>query len=262
MKKSSEKKPPRTKITSEKAMHGWPFRIAYFGIIAIFVATIVAMLYISYGYDEWCKFILNMGMTLMCISLCLLMYFNIRRTRKYYVHDFYRRLTIVLTACAIVVIPGICVYPGEPLSYMDTPEILAYIILYFLCLGASLFVGLSFLYLIVDNRGDFLWWVDENGKCGPAGRVRPQVLHYESTGSSVSHMSYGTSNKQQFKPLWEDMTADYYGKHGEFDNNDYDRAINEDIQQFRSGDKDFDAEYHFGWEHKLNYDSDDYPDEE
>lgn len=42
----------------------------------------------------------------------------------------------------------------------------------------------------------------------------------------------------------QDMTANYIGKHGEFNRNDAD------------------LKSHFGWENKLNYDSDGYKDEE
>lgn len=59
-----------------------------------------------------------------------------------------------------------------------------------------------------------------------------------------------------------DMTRDYIGKHGEFDRNDEDRAACEDIFEMRVNDSDADVESHFGWENKLNYDSDGYADEE
>jgi len=59
-----------------------------------------------------------------------------------------------------------------------------------------------------------------------------------------------------------DMTKDYIGKHGEFDRNDEDRAICEDMFGMKSQNHDADLESHYGWENKLNYDSDGYPDEE
>ena len=59
-----------------------------------------------------------------------------------------------------------------------------------------------------------------------------------------------------------DMTGAYIGKHGEFDRNDEDRAACEDIFEMRVNDSDADVESHFGWENKLNYDSDGYADEE
>jgi len=59
-----------------------------------------------------------------------------------------------------------------------------------------------------------------------------------------------------------DMTKDYIGKHGEFDRNDEDRAICEDMFGMRSQHHDADLESHYGWENKLNYDLDGYSDEE
>ena len=59
-----------------------------------------------------------------------------------------------------------------------------------------------------------------------------------------------------------DMTKDYIGMHGEFDRNDEDRAICEDMYQMRALDHDADLESHFGWENELNYESDGYSDEE
>ena len=58
-----------------------------------------------------------------------------------------------------------------------------------------------------------------------------------------------------------DMTSDYIGNHGEFDRNDEDRAFCEDMQQMTSVNPYTDLEEHFGWENKLNYDSDGYGDE-
>ena len=58
------------------------------------------------------------------------------------------------------------------------------------------------------------------------------------------------------------MTRDYIGMHGEFDRNDEDRSICEDMFAMRSHDHDADLKSHFGWENKLNYDSDGYKDEE
>lgn len=59
-----------------------------------------------------------------------------------------------------------------------------------------------------------------------------------------------------------DMTINYIGKHGEFDRNDEDRAICEDMFSMRATNHDADLESHFGWENKFNYDSDGYKDEE
>lgn len=59
-----------------------------------------------------------------------------------------------------------------------------------------------------------------------------------------------------------DMTKDYIGKHGEFNRNDEDRAMCEDMFAMRAHEHDADVESHFGWENKLNYDSDGYSDEE
>lgn len=58
------------------------------------------------------------------------------------------------------------------------------------------------------------------------------------------------------------MTSDYIGSHGEFDRNDEDRANCEDMFGMRAQDHDADIEEHYGWENKLNYDSDGYGDEE
>lgn len=61
-----------------------------------------------------------------------------------------------------------------------------------------------------------------------------------------------------------DMTRDYIGKHGEFDRNDEERAICEDMFSMKVCDdvSDEDLTEHFGWENKLNYDSEGYSDEE
>lgn len=59
----------------------------------------------------------------------------------------------------------------------------------------------------------------------------------------------------------ESMTSDYYGRHGEFDRNDEDRAYCEDMQQMHSANSDVNLEEHFGWENKLNYDNEGYGDE-
>lgn len=56
----------------------------------------------------------------------------------------------------------------------------------------------------------------------------------------------------------ESMTSDYIGSHGEFDRNDEDRAYCEDMQQMESCNPDTDLEEQFGWENKLNYDSEGY----
>lgn len=58
------------------------------------------------------------------------------------------------------------------------------------------------------------------------------------------------------------MTDNYIGRHGEFDRNDEDRAICEDMFGMRSQNHDADLEAHYGWENKMNYDSDGYADEE
>lgn len=47
-----------------------------------------------------------------------------------------------------------------------------------------------------------------------------------------------------------------------FKNNDEDRAICEDMFGDRAMNHDIDLEYHYGWENKLNYDTDGYEDEE
>ena len=47
-----------------------------------------------------------------------------------------------------------------------------------------------------------------------------------------------------------------------FKNNDEDRAICEDMYGDRAQNHDTDLEFHYGWENKLNYDSDGYSDEE
>lgn len=59
-----------------------------------------------------------------------------------------------------------------------------------------------------------------------------------------------------------DMTKDYIGMHGEFDKSNDDIATCEDMFSMRSEDKSADLESHFGWENKLNYDTDGYDDEE
>ena len=59
-----------------------------------------------------------------------------------------------------------------------------------------------------------------------------------------------------------DMTKNYLGKHGEFDLNDEERIIEEEIYGMKAQDHDADVESHFGWEHVLSYDCDDYPAEE
>jgi len=61
-----------------------------------------------------------------------------------------------------------------------------------------------------------------------------------------------------------DMTKDYIGRHGEFDRNDEERAICEDMFSMKvcDGVSDEDLTEHFGWENKLNYDSEGYSDEE
>ena len=58
-----------------------------------------------------------------------------------------------------------------------------------------------------------------------------------------------------------DLTADYIGMHGEFDRNDEDRAICEDMFAMKSQNPDVDLMEHFGWENKLNYDCEGYDDE-
>lgn len=58
------------------------------------------------------------------------------------------------------------------------------------------------------------------------------------------------------------MTSDYIGKHGEFRNNDEDRDICEDMFGMAAQNHDADLESHYGWENKLNYDSDGYGDAE
>ena len=60
----------------------------------------------------------------------------------------------------------------------------------------------------------------------------------------------------------DDMTEDFIGMHGEFDRNDEDRAICEDMYAMRADDHDADLEDQFGWENVLNYDTDGYADEE
>lgn len=60
------------------------------------------------------------------------------------------------------------------------------------------------------------------------------------------------------KFLYQDPTEDYIGRHGEFDRNDEDRAYCEDMQQMRWANPDVDLEEQFGWENKLNYDSEGY----
>lgn len=58
------------------------------------------------------------------------------------------------------------------------------------------------------------------------------------------------------------MTDNYIGRHGEFDRNDEDRDICEDMFAMRSRNHDADLEAHYGWENKMNYDCDGYADEE
>ena len=55
-----------------------------------------------------------------------------------------------------------------------------------------------------------------------------------------------------------DITSNYIGKHGEFDRNDEDRAIAEDMYAMHSGNSGTDLQEHFGWENDLNYNSDGY----
>lgn len=67
---------------------------------------------------------------------------------------------------------------------------------------------------------------------------------------------------ESFLGLGSSMTKDYAGKHGEFDRNDEDRSICEDMFSMRAHDHDADLESHFGWENKMNYDNEGYSDEE
>ena len=57
-----------------------------------------------------------------------------------------------------------------------------------------------------------------------------------------------------------DFTKDFVGKHGEFDRNDEDRDICEDMFGMKSQNPDADLESHYGWENKINYDGDGYDD--
>lgn len=58
-----------------------------------------------------------------------------------------------------------------------------------------------------------------------------------------------------------DMTADYYGRHGEFDVNDEARRISEDIQQFHNSDPSADLSDHYYWDDLLDADTDGYLDD-
>ena len=60
----------------------------------------------------------------------------------------------------------------------------------------------------------------------------------------------------------DDMSRDFFGKHGEFDNNDEMRDICEDMFGMHSQNPDADLEEHYGWENKLNYDGDGYSDDD
>jgi len=77
-----------------------------------------------------------------------------------------------------------------------------------------------------------------------------------------SDKSYYENNHQEESCDLFDMTKNYYGKHGEFDRNDEERGICEDMYGMHSDNPDADLEYHYGWENKLNYDTDGYSDDE
>lgn len=92
--------------------------------------------------------------------------------------------------------------------------------------------------------------------------LRNQFEEEDNDFSCGTELSFDDQLDDSFvKPEpWKSMTADYYGKHGEFDNNDEDRAICEEMFGMKAQCPDVDLEEHFGWENKLNYDTDGYSD--
>lgn len=93
-------------------------------------------------------------------------------------------------------------------------------------------------------------------------RANLPISHNHSRTYYGSSATNSKSHSGSSGSLFTSMTSDYYGKHGEFDSNDRDRAYNEDMFSMRHDDPNSDIEEHYGWENKLNYDSDGYPEEE
>lgn len=123
----------------------------------------------------------------------------------------------------------------------------------------AVFVSLYFLATIL-----FLcyWhWLFSSGdnkkkQSGYSGR------HYDDSYYSDSSSDEEEDDEEDEDGGFDtDMTKDYYGRHGEFDENDEARSTSEYIQIFHNEDPDADPTDNFHWDEVLDAESDGYLDD-
>ena len=106
--------------------------------------------------------------------------------------------------------------------------------------------------LVDDFNDDY-----EEDEDGFAGEFEDEFYQNHDPEDSFTH-DYSFSSHAGHSSI----TDNYIGRHGEFDRNDEDRANSEEMYAMRSFDHDADTTEHFGWENDLNYDTDDYDEQE
>jgi len=194
-------------------------------------------------YSPW----ILVGCVIFNVLLIVYVYLVRVFSRVVYVKDPLRKGTIWLTYFNIFLYPVLLLVFFGDCGFGPDGETFATVFFYLLFLGMfgiPYFIG---TFLIIDPEG--VWIFDKIPD--------PHMRFVDDENDNLARNRIPGNIFDEFS-----LTSDNLGRHGEFDANDRDRAYNEDIEQFRNGDKDFDAEEHFGWEHNLNYESEGYPDEE
>lgn len=240
-----------------------PFSILFvLVLIGIMIAASNYLFYFRctvFGHDRWSYDLLDrilfadllefVGYSSFCYNFFLWIYYPFFRNKKRIVFkkDPVRIALKYISIINFFLIPGILYASSIRYGNDYSLDILDDIVLYFIVL---LFTGWIFIIPLFSSVFDKAI-IDLIVKDSGTSRSRSTAVNTSTKRPTPNRTKSSSSSKRT-----------YIGSNGEFAQNDRERAYNEDILQFRSIDKNFDASEHFGWEHELNYDSDGYRDEE